>query len=410
MRSAKVPDGVLLLVGSGKRQLRERGLRSIAARYQVALLLPHKLTWEREYVGRSLTVDFEDEELFQSEGARFAKAVGATGLLTWSDRVGTRCARLAESLGMPFADPAAMRACKDKSAFRARLGDWAGPAVRASLVHDLAGAREAARAIGYPVVLKPRALGGSIGVVRVDSERELEQRLTIASAASAGGLTPIHPGVVIEEYLDGEEYCVDCVTVEAETIPVAVYGKRQCPEPYFEPYEISVPVPESPELAAAIAVVTRAHTALGVDNLATHAELRLTARGPRLIELNARIAGALLPWLAELALGVDLPLAAADVAMGRVPDLSTEQRCVAAIRYFFPEFDMELQSAELRGSEHAGLVAFETLASEGATLRRPPRGFMSLFAYAIVTGASHEQCTERLDAVASDVVAHGRAI
>jgi biotin carboxylase len=405
-----VSEGVLLLVGSGKQQLRERGLRSIAARYEVALLVPHKVTWEREYVGRSLIVDFEDEDLFRSEGERFAKAVGATGLLTWSDRVGERCARLAQSLAMPFADPVAMRACKDKRAFRTRLEGLPGLAVRASLVHDLSGAREAAREIGYPVVLKPRALGGSIGVVRVDSERELEQRLRIASSASAGGLTPIHAGVVVEEYLDGEEFCVDCVTFDSETIPVAVYTKRQCPEPYFEPYEISVPAPASPEIAAAVAVVTRAHSALGLDNLATHAELRLTTRGPRLIELNARIAGAHLPWLAELALGLDLPLAAADVAMGRVPDLRTEQRCVAAIRYLFPEFDMRLQSVELHGTEHAGLVAFGALADEGAELRRPPRGFMSLYGYAIVTGASREECTARLDGLEPEISVRGTAI
>ena len=75
-----------------------------------------------------------------------------------------------------------------------------------------------------------------------------------------------------------------------ETTAVAVYSKRQCPEPYFEPYEICVPAPASPQIAAAIGVVKQAHRALGVDSLATHAELRRYA--PRdLWALAAALAG-----------------------------------------------------------------------------------------------------------------------
>ena len=399
-----------MLVGSGKQRYREAELRSIAARYEVVLLVSHRVTWEHAYISRSHIVDFEDEQRFQSEGGEFAKETGATGLMTWSDRVGERCARLAASLGMPFADPASIRACKDKSIFRDALHERPDWAVRSTLVQDLATARQAADAIGYPVVMKPRALGGSIGVVRIDSERDLERGFTCATAVSAGGLAPLYSGVVVEEYLEGKEYSVDCVSLMGETFPLVVAEKVLGVEPYFEEVGHIVPALETPEVVAALAMVCEAHRVLGVDDLATCAEFRLTASGPRLIEINARIGGDLMPVLGDLALGIDLAVAAADVAMGKRPRMGAEQRCVAAVRFFCPEFDIELDHLELGGSGHAGLIAFEPLVGAGAQQRLAPRGFRSRLAYAIVSGDTRDECMGRLDAVQSDLVVHGQAL
>jgi biotin carboxylase len=311
---------------------------------------------------------------------------------------------------MPFADPAAIRACKDKSVFREVLHgrpDWA---VRSTLVHDLATAQRAADAIGYPVVMKPRALGGSIGVVRIDSRRDLVRGFTSATNVSARGLAPLYPGVLVEEYLEGKEYSVDCVSLMGETFPLVVAEKVLGVEPYFEEVGHIVPALQTPEVIGALAMVREAHQVLGLDDLATCAEFRLTASGPRLIEINARIGGDLMPLLGDLALGIDLAVAAADVAMGKRPQLRAEQRCVAAVRFFYPKFDLQLHHVELGGSGHTGLVAFEPLVGAGAQLRLPPRGFMSRLAYAIVSGDSRDECKGRLDAVESDLVVHGRPL
>jgi biotin carboxylase len=403
-------SGTLLLVGSGRQEYREFAVRSIAERYEVVLLVPHKVTWEREYVSRWETIDFENAAEFQSRGARFADETGASGLLTWSDRVGDRCARLASSLGLPFADPEAIRACKDKSEFRQRLHDHPEWAVRSILVHDLDAARRAARVIGYPVVVKPRSLGGSIGVVRIDAEAQLAAAFKGAASALAGGLPAVYSGALVEEYIEGKEYSVDCLTIDGKTFPLIVAEKSQGAEPYFEEIGHLVPAPTSPSLAAALTLVCEVHRALGIDNLATHSEFRLTAGGTRLIEVNARLGGFMISRLGRLALDIDLPLAAADVAMGRAPQLDCTTRQVAAMRFFFPERDTEVDRVRLHGSDHAGLVAFESLAPAGTRLRLPPRGYMERLGYAIVTGASREECLRNLDAVEAAVVVDGRSL
>jgi hypothetical protein len=117
-----------------------------------------------------------------------------------------------------------------------------------------------------------------------------------------------------------------------------------------------------------------------------------------------------MPELGDLALGLDLAVAAADVAMETRPRLRAEQRCVAAVGFFYPRFDVELNHLVLGGAGHPGLVAFEPLVGAGTQLRLPPRGFMSRLAYAIVTGDTRDECMRRLAAVESDLVVHGRAL
>src|SRR5260370_37647307 len=50
----------------------------------------------------------------------------------------------------------------------------------------------------------------------------------------------------------------------------------------------------------------RAGAALGVGWGATHTELRMTDRGPLIIEVNPRLAGGMIPSLIELTMGVNL--------------------------------------------------------------------------------------------------------
>ena len=52
-----------------------------------------------------------------------------------------------------------------------------------------------------------------------------------------------------------------------------------------------------------------------------HVELRLTASGPRVIEVNGRPAGDLIPLLVERATGINIPQALATLATGETPDL-----------------------------------------------------------------------------------------
>jgi biotin carboxylase len=389
-----VKRGKLIVVGSGDPALREYALAAMSERAEIALLGYRRPTWEKPYVSEYDCVDLEDAEQIVAA----AKRMAPDGIVTYDERLVENTALAASVLGLPGPDPAAVTLCKDKSRLRERLAEAGVSQVSFGVAHDLSEAVTVASAIGYPVVLKPRGLSGSIGVTRVDAESELPDAFAMTAQARVGLSAVRHQGVLIEEYLDGPEYSVDCVTTSGVVTPLVVAGKLLAFSPYFEEAGHVVPPRAAAGLDEAVSLVRQVHAVLGLDWIATHSEVRLTSRGPRIIEVNARLGGDLIPYLGQLALGVNAAGAVADVAMGREPAVAvagTER--VAAVRMFYPHHDVQLESVELRDPERiAGLDSFHALARRGAILRLPPRGFLSRLAAVVVTGADHEECESRL--------------
>lgn len=64
------------------------------------------------------------------------------------------------------------------------------------------------------------------------------------------------------------------------------------------------------------AVRQGAHEALGLTRAMTHTELRLTSSGPRVVEVNARTGGGMIPRLGQLVTGIDLGRVSAELAVG----------------------------------------------------------------------------------------------
>ena len=402
-----VTEGNLILVGSGDPALREYVLAGMSRRVPVALLSYRRPTWEKPYLSGWDCVDLEDPGHIISAAAKLSPR----GIVTYDERLVLNTARAASALGLPGPDLDAVVRCKDKSQTRQRLAETGLSPVRFAVVQDVAAAVEAAATIGYPVVLKPRALSGSIGVVRADSESELRDSFHMVCGARVGLSAVTHPGVLVEEYLDGPEYSVECVTARGVTTPVVVAEKLLAFPPYFEEAGHVVPARPAPGLAEAIDMVVRAHQVMALDTVATHTEFRLTPAGPRIIEINARLGGDLIPFLGQLAHGVDLPAAAADLAMGLLPDLSVSDVAVASVGMCYPEFDVEIESVTLEGGpDLPGLQRFDVLARPGETLRLPPHGFLSRLAAAVVTGSDHAECLARLDAARSRVTVRGQRL
>ncbi|MER7566841.1 ATP-grasp domain-containing protein [Streptomyces sp. NPDC048523] len=399
----------LLLIGSGGQPFREYALEAISERVDVILVEGREITWQQPYVKGFHHVDLNDSEKLLA----VARAEAPDGVLTYDEALVESTAELGRALGVPHPDPDAVRRCKDKSALRACLMEAGLGAVRFAVAHDVEAARSAAADIGYPVVLKPRALGGSIGVVRVDDEQQLVDAFTVAAEASASdGTTSSVPGVLIEEYLDGPEFSVDCATWQGVTTPVVVAEKTVGFAPYFEELGHIVPPAPHPGLDEALSLVCEAHKAAGLDSLVTHTEFRLTVHGPRIIEINVRLGGGLIPHLGALAQGTDLAGASADIAVGRQPELSASRSGVACISMLYPAHDMRVDQVRLarKDSEYPGLDRFVTFLPAGTEVRLPPNGFLSRVGFAVMSGADREECLLRRRAVEADVLIEGESL
>jgi biotin carboxylase len=384
----------LLVVGSGRREFREYAMAGIASRGPIALLDAAQPAWTASHVRSFHAVGPMTGERIVEVGRSVAERHGAAGVLTYDERYVEPAAVLARELGLPGPGVEAARACRDKWQTRQRLAAAGVGAVRARLVTTEAEATDAAAEIGLPVVLKPRALGGSIGVVRADSPEQVAAGFDTAASAVFEGAPVTQHGVLVEEYVDGPEFSIDSVVRDGRARPVFVARKTVGLAPYFEELGHVVDARGVDSLPGLEPFLRAVHGALAFRDGTTHTEVRCARDGYRVIEVNARLGGDLIPFLGGLATGVDLPAAAAAVALGGEPNLSHTREGAAAVRFLYPDRDMTLGDVRVPPDVAAWptVVEAHVLLPTGAVLRLPPRGYLARVAVVVVAGPTADRC------------------
>ncbi|MFE7124913.1 ATP-grasp domain-containing protein [Streptomyces sp. NPDC057617] len=333
-RSTLVADPVLIVVGGTDPVLRGYCMEQAAAAYPVALIDAKPPTWQQDLVVDHEVADPRDSASVIAAGLALAERHTIAGVLTWDEYALVATAHLTARLGLPGNTVASMNASRDKAASRRHFAEHNVPSATSTRVHTLPEATAAAHRTGFPVVLKPSSHAGSIGVIRIDSPEDLTAGWEFA-VSGAGEQGREGSGVLVEEYLDGPEISVECVTLHGVTTVVAVTRKDVGFAPYFE--EVGHTVTAGDPLVSEVApVAAHALQALGVTDGVQHVEMRLTATGPRIVEVNARIGGDMIGELVRLATGIDLPRIAADIACGNTPDLTPTKHTTAAITLLYP--------------------------------------------------------------------------
>jgi biotin carboxylase len=394
---------LLLLLGTGSRTYREYMLRGAALDFDVWLFSDRELTWEAPHVVGHTRLDTEDAGAMIPQ----AKALAPDGVLTWDETRVVQAAQLAQALGLPGTSPEAALRCRDKHQTRTVLRAAGVPQATSVLVDSLAEARAAAAGVGYPLVLKPRALNASIGVVKVDAPEQLAARFRVARGAVSPGATELAPGgVLVEEYLDGPEVSADAAWQEGRMTLAFVARKQLGFPPYFE--EIGHLVDGRDPLlddARLREVLTAAHAAIGFQTGWTHTEVRITGAGPKVVEINARMGGDRIPDIARLALGVEAAPVAGAIACGRPPRMQPTRRRVAALRFFYPEQDTIAGAVRIDRERLPPTVACaEAVALPGQELLLPPAGHVSSrYALVTVVADTRAKCLADLETAAAAV-------
>jgi biotin carboxylase len=234
---------------------------------------------------------------------------GLTGVVTFSELMVRHTAELAAKAGLDYHTPETARALTDKLCQRSVLQAAGVDSVRHRAVDD--DLWSALQAVGLPAVVKPVVGQGSR-----DTHLVTDESTAKALAGSVG------PGTVVEEYLVGrpsrpfgDYVSVESLTRAGESTHLAVTGKYPLVPPFREVGQFwPAPLPPD-ELDQVTGLVDAALRALGVRTGLTHTEVKLTADGPRIIEVNGRLGGHI-HELAKRSCGVDLVRVAAQVALG----------------------------------------------------------------------------------------------
>lgn len=405
MRSADGSLPFLVIISTGPQRYREYVFSSMAAHYRIHLVNTVAPTWELPYLAGHTVIPTTDLDLVRAAVAEIAASTTIDGVLSWDEARVHQAAVVADELGLPTTPPEAVWRCRDKHQGRTALAAAGLPQPESTLVGTAAEAATAAARTGYPVIVKPRAAAASYGVALVHGPDELAEHFEFANTATVPHMPRYEQGVLVEEYLAGAEVSVDSAVVDGVVHPLFVGHKRVGFPPYFEETG-HVVSHHDPLLAdpAFRALVQDTHTALGFTTGWTHAEFKLTAGGPKVIEVNARLGGDLVPYLGMVASGIDPGLIAAAIACGAQPSIEATRELVAAVRFFYVDEDdtvidrVAFEEAALPTDTHSAVV----LAEHGAVYSPPPRGLVfGRIAFVTVAATTAGRCEAALDEAAA---------
>ena len=188
-------------------------------------------------------------------------------LANWEVLVLT-AARLRERFGVPGMTVDAVNGFRDKQLMKERVAAAGLRVPRAVRARTVAETRTAAEQIGYPLIVKPIAGAGSADTYRADDAAELDA--VIARVRHV-------PEVSCEEFVDGDEYTFDTVSIAG--VPAFANVAQYLPRPliartneWISPVIITVRDLAQPELAGGLALGHAVLGALGMGDGFTHME------------------------------------------------------------------------------------------------------------------------------------------
>ena len=186
-------------------------------------------------------------------------------------------------------------------------------------------------------ILKPSRNSGSRGISKIVkgiSIEDFRKRYDEALQESRDH------SVLIEQFIEGPEFSVEIIAWNHSYNVLAVTDKKTTSSPHFVELGHSQPSLFPQHIVSAIQLeAIKGSKALGINNCAIHAELKLQGDKPYIMEIGARLGGDFISTvLTNISSGVDMVAAAVNVALGIEPTLTpTEQKYGACIRYICPK-------------------------------------------------------------------------
>lgn len=239
-----------------------------------------------------------------------AEAIVPGGVLSFWETSVPVAARVAATLGLPGNPVQAVDAARSKLRTR-EVSERAGlPTPRSRRVQSLDELFAAATEIGFPAVVKPEFGSAAVGCVRIDAFESLPDIYwLVRRELETTNVVDLRAGndLALEEYLDGVEFDIDLVLEDGDCVFSSVSQNWPTAEPSFQETGLHCP-PDHGSRPVSRLVELSANTvqALGFSQGVLHVEGKCTTRGPRIVEVNARLGGGRIHQIVEAVWGVDL--------------------------------------------------------------------------------------------------------
>jgi len=311
----------------------------------------------------------------------------------WEDSVCT-AARVAAALGLPGNPVDSVDAARSKVRMRERSAELGLPTPRARRVRSLDELFAAAAYVGFPAVVKPEFGAVAMGCVRIDDYESLPGVYSLVRGVvrpETDGIFRMGNDLLLEEYLDGVEFDVDVVMHRGECVFSSVSQNWPTAEPSFQERGLHCPPDhDRKEVRRLVDLAVRTAQGFGLDRGVLHVEGKCTSRGPRIVEVNARLGGGRVWDYVRAVWEVDLAEAHLRACLDLPPALKPSRKPKRAVvdALVYAPVSGRLEALPL-GSAPAGdpvQVELDIEAEVGAHVSGPEETFSTLLAEVSVIG------------------------
>lgn len=275
-----------------------------------------------------LVVDYTDWDVVRPFAEAAREVYGADAVVSLTEPGLNPASRLGDLFGLTDGRRHEVsRRMRDKLLMRRHLAEHGQPVPHAAPVEGRASLEAFGERAGYPFIVKPVSTTAGFGLLRAEDRDDLD-RVWARVREMDGGRTDrgsrmfTVDGFLMESFVDGPEFSVEVLSFAGRHVVVAVTEKLTA-EDHFAELGHAVPARlPGAERALLTDAVEEFLTTMGVTDGPSHTEIRLSSRGPVVIESHNRLGGGNIVELVEAAYGIDMVAYGAAWPLGLIEPLA----------------------------------------------------------------------------------------
>jgi len=353
------------------------------------ILVNQKLGFAKKYIDHFIEADtYNHQEVIEKISSFLSEnpQIKISGAITfWEDDI-PLLARVCQQFRFTGNNLEAAENTRNKYKMRRRFEKTGIPSPRYYLLKSKEDLEKAIEKIGFPAVIKPAWGASSEFVVKVNNKEEARETFQYILENATPKFNPIfkynNSLFLYEEYVEGMEISLECFVQFGIPRVIGILEKRSMREPYFiECGDIFPARLDSKTYSQVVKAAESALIALGVKNSLAHVEMKLTKKGPMLMEVASRMGGDYIWDWVKAVYGVDLIDVGLKISAGDLiqMELKEPKKCLAA-KYFIPEKSGII--TKIWGANNIqtqeGLHGFYLSKTVGNPVFVPPEGFENI--------------------------------
>lgn len=315
--------------------------------YKIILLKTNLSFDEVMSVDVPIEMNINDEELVLKRCLELNEKYNIAAVFSLNEYRVVLSSKVAAALNLNHhLEPSAALLCESKNKLRQHLNDR-----NISYVHYESicikgdSCVSSIKHINFPLVIKPSNDSGSKNIFFCTDEKSASEAIYKLKEVKYNHVgQEIEKEILVEEFLEGPEFSVESYTIDSETRIVGITKKEISNYPYAFEVGHQFPATLGKDDSTSIEdLVSITLEAIGFNNGIAHTEVKLTEKGPKIIEVNARPGGDRIMDLVHHVHHIDLKQLAFEINLGTssLPCLhkQKEGKKSASIHFFYAEDD-----------------------------------------------------------------------